>query len=202
MGRKKRKKRGYPVGISVSFSEQEIRIWRIFSESIKKFKQYSLPRKWKNATDKDKYHFYEDLLNLLRPLIDIGLKSIILISPPDTNWSDDFLDHIKKHHRWLVRSKGNNRVSFGQISGNGRTISEVRYILEQEESKEVIRNITSQETYHLIKELERSINISNPYNIIQYGLEEVEDLIYKGGKKDESIAEKIEYLLLTDEFLE
>ena len=75
-------------------------------------------------------------------------------------------------------------------------------MLENEEIKEVIKRITSQESYLLIKKLEKSINKNNPNNKIFYGLKEIEDLIYEGGKYDDSVSDKVDYLLLTDEFLE
>ncbi|TFG01874.1 MAG: hypothetical protein EU539_13605, partial [Promethearchaeota archaeon] len=188
MARKKRKKRGFPVGVLVSFDEQVIHIWKLFSESVRKFDRLPLKRKWKNTTDKDLYHYFQDLLELLRPLIDIGLRSILLVSPKGKEWPKAFLSHIEKHHRWLIGSKGNNQVFFGQITGNARNNMEVKYLLENKETNEVIKNITSQEAYFIIKKLEKCINIQNPKTTIIYGLREIEDLIYKGGKKDDSVA--------------
>ncbi len=202
MGRRKSKKRGFPVGVLVGFDEQIIHIWKLFSESVSKYKSLPLPRKWKNANDKDKYHFYQDLLDLLRPLIENGRKSILLVAPQGKNWSEGFLKHIEKHHRWLIGSRGNNQASFGQISGKARTIGEVRFLLEQEKTEEILKKVISQEAYFLIKELEKSINSNNPNIKVLYGLKEIEDAIYKGGKKDDSVAEEIDYLLLTDEYLE
>jgi stalled ribosome rescue protein Dom34 len=202
MGRTKRKKRGFPVGVLVGFDEQVIHIWKIFSESVKKYDQIPLERKWKNATEKDRYHFYEDLLNMLRDLIERGLKSILLVSPQGKNWSEGFRTHLEKHHRWLIGSRGNNQASFGQISGKARSYNEVRYLLEQETTKEIINKVTSQEAYFLIKELEKSINSNNPNIKVLYGLKEIEDVIYEGGKRDDSVSDELDYLLLTDEFLE
>ena len=202
MARRKRKKRGFPVGLLVGFDEQVIRIWKIFSESVRKFDRLSLERKWKNTTDKDLYHYFQDLLDLLRPLIDIGLRSILLVAPKGKEWSEAFVSHIKKHHRWLIVPKGNNQVFFGQIAGNARNTIQVKYLLEKKETKDVIKNITSQEAYFIIKKLEKCINIQNPKASLIYGLKEIEDLIYEGGKKDETISQNADYLLLTDEFLE
>ncbi|TFF94492.1 MAG: hypothetical protein EU543_01110 [Promethearchaeota archaeon] len=202
MVRKKRKKRGFPVGVLVGFDEQVIRIWKIFSESVRKFDRLHLERKWKNTNDKDLYHYFQDLLDLLRPLIDIGLRSILLVAPQGKEWPKAFLSHIEKHHRWLIVPKGNNQACFGQIVGNARNTIEVKYLLEKKKTKEVIKNLTSQEAYFIIKKLEKSINIKNTKTTIIYGLKEIEDFIYRGGKKDDSVVQNVDYLLLTDEFLE
>jgi stalled ribosome rescue protein Dom34 len=204
MGKRKKKKgkRGFPVCILVGFEEQAIHLYTLFSESAKKYRSMNLPRKWKNASEKDRYHFYEELLDLVRPLMEQGLKSILLISPPGTEWANYFLVHIEKHYRWLRDPRGKPPAVFGQMDGHAYELKGVRYFMEQEEFQNVVARITSEEAYYLIKELEKSINSNNPNISVVYGLREAEDFIYKGGKKDDSAAEKSDYLLLTDEFLE
>jgi stalled ribosome rescue protein Dom34 len=202
MGRKKRKKRGFPVGILVDFDEQIIHIWKIFSESVKIYRTMPLKRKWKNASEKDYYHYFEDLLDLLRPPIENGLRSILLVSPRDKDWSEAFLSHITKHHRWLINSRGPNQAFFGNISGSAHKLSSIAYLLEKEDTKKVLKDLISQEGYFLIKKLEKTINIENPNYTVLYGLKEIEERIYEGGKKDDSVSEEIDYLLLTDQFLE
>ncbi len=200
--KKKNKKRGFAVCILVGCDEQAIHIWKVFSETVRKYKTMKLPRKWKHTSEKDMYHFYEDLIDLLRFLMDSGLKSVLLAEPQGSNCTTKFLEHIQKHHRWLIDSKGSKQVVFGQIAGNANELSGVRYLIEQEKTQKIIKRITSEEAYFLIKELEKSINANNPNILVVYGLKEIENLIYEGGKKDNSIAEKVDYLLLTDEFLE
>jgi len=202
MRKKKKTKRGFPVCILVSFDEQVIHIWKVFSETVRKYKTMKLPRKWKHASEKDIYHFFEDLIDLLRPLMDSGLKSVLLVEPPRSNWSTKFLEHIQKHQRWLLDSKGSTQVAFGQVSGNAHEVSGVRYLIEQEKTQKEIKRITSKEVYFLIKEFEKSINVNDPNILVVYGLNEIENLIYEGGKKDNSVAEKVDYLLLTEKFLE
>jgi len=202
MGRRKNKKRGFPVGVLVGFDEQVIHIWKLFSESIKKYDLISLKRKWKNSSENDLYHYFQNLLNSLRPLIDKGLKSILLVAPKGKEWPQAFLNHIKKHHRWLISSRGSNQACFRQIAGNATSHNQVKYLLEKKETKHIIKNLTSHEAYLLIKKLEKTLNLENPNTTIMYGLDEIEDLVYEGGKKDVSVAEDVDYLLLTDEFLE
>ena len=187
----------------MGFAAQAIHVWRIFSESVRHYKTLRLPRKWKNAGDKDIYHFCEDLLDLLRPLMDEeGLKSILLATPQKEDWGDLFLEHVHKHHRWLVGSRGHNQASFGQVVGNAWSLKGARYLLEQERTHAELKRITSEEGYHLIKALEKTINADRAGELVLYGLEEVEEVVYEGGKKDDSVGERFDYLLLTDEFLE
>jgi stalled ribosome rescue protein Dom34 len=186
----------------VGFDQQAIHIWKVFSETVRKYKSTKLPRKWKNASKKDMYHFFEDLIDLLRPLMESGLKSVLLAEPQGSNWTTKFMEHTQKHHRWLLNSKGSTQVALGQIAGNAHNLSGARYLIEQEKIQNLIKKITSEAAYFLIKELEKSINSNNPNILVVYGLKEIENIIYEGGKKDNSVAEKVDYLLLTDKFLE
>lgn len=200
--RKKRTKRGFAVCILVVFDEQTLHLWKVFSETVRKYKSIQLPRKWKNASEKDKYHFFEMLLDQLRPLMEKGIKSILLVESQGTSRTTEFLTHIQKHHRWLTDSRGTTQASFGQITGTASELGGVNYLLEQETTREKIKRITSQEAYSLIKHLEKALHSKNPNIKVVYGVQEIEDLIYEGGKKDESVAKKVDYLLLTENFLE
>ncbi len=202
MGKRKRKKRGFAICVLVGFAAQAVHFWRVFSESVRHYKTLRLPRKWKNASDKDIYRFYEDVLDLLRPIMDEGLKSILLAAPRDKDWTDGFLEHIHRHHRWLVGSRGNNQASFGQVVGSAHSLGGVRYLLEQEPTQAEVNRITSEEAYYLTKALEKSINVNAAGSMVLYGLKEIEKAVYEGGKKDDSVGDRIDYLLLTDEFLD
>ncbi len=199
---KRRQKRGYHVAVLVGFDEQAIHIWYVFSESVKKVKTISLSRKWKNADDRDKVQFYEKIINEFRSSINQGLKSILLASPPNSSLSHNFLEYIKKHHRWLIDSRGDSQVSYGILTGNARNLEETWHLLQQEENKEIIKRTTAQEAYLLMKQLEKSINLDQVNYRVVYGLNEIEEIILKGGKKDKKVANKLDYLLMTDELLE
>ncbi|MGV9172535.1 MAG: hypothetical protein ACOC44_15330 [Promethearchaeia archaeon] len=201
MVRKKRKKRGYSVAVLVGFDEQTIHFWQVYSQRIKLHKRMKLPRKWKNCDEKQEYRYHENIINVLRPLIYEGVKSILLVDLPKKNYSSHFLEHIKKHHRWLTRSKRKNQVSFGQIKGKASRAKEVRWLVEQEETSKVLRSITQKEGDLLIAQLEKTLNTEKYKQKVFYGLKELEDLIYSGGKKDTSVTEKVDYLVMTDTYL-
>ncbi|MFO8018312.1 MAG: hypothetical protein R6U96_06720 [Promethearchaeia archaeon] len=200
MGRR-RKKRGYSVAVLVGFSQQTIHFWQVYSQRVKLHKRLELPRKWKNCNEKQEYHYHEDIINVLRPLIHEGVKSILLVDLPKKDYSSRFLDHVEKHHRWLIRSKKKNQVSFGQITGKASTSKKVRWLLEQEKTSKVMKSITLRESDLLMTQLERILNTEDEKQKVFYGLKEIEKLIYMGGKKDDSVSDKVDYLIMTDKFL-
>ena len=202
MARRKRKKRGYLVALLISFEEQIIHLWKVYSHSIRFYKQMKLRRKWKYASDKLKYHYYEDLVDVIRPLVrEQGLKSILLADLPKKDYASSFLDHVQKHHRWLVRSRRDNQVSFGQIEGVARDLKQAKYLINKESTEETLDKTTTQEADLIIKQLEKAINMENKNLKVLYGLKEIEDFIYHGGKKDLTAGEKLDYLILTENFL-
>jgi len=202
MTKKKRQTRGFLVAMLVSFDEQATYLWKIFTHQIRAFKTVQLAKKWKYTSDKEKYHIYEDLVNVIRPVIKEGLKSVILASPPKRDYSSEFLEHVKKHHQWLIRLRGDNQVSFGQIVGNAYTSEEASNLIAEQESVDVIRETTSGEGDLIINHLEKHINANDQNVMVLYGLREIEDYIYKGGIKDKYTADNIDYLILTDNFLD
>ncbi len=198
----KRKKLGYSIAILIGFDEQIIHFWKIFSQRFKHYRNLNLPRKWKNCDEKQEYHYHEDIIDILRPLLKEGVKSILLAQPRQKDYSQRFLDHIQKHHPWLIRPKKDNQVSFGQIIGKATNIKQVKWLMEQEETEKVMKSIRKQEGDLLVAQLQKALNNSGDQDNIFYGLSEIEDMIYEGGKKDLSVAEKIDYMIITDTYLE
>ncbi len=202
MTKKKRQKRGFLVALLVSFDEQAIYLWKIFTHQIREFKQVKLAKKWKNTTDKEKYHLYEDLVNLLRPIIKEGLKSVILANPPKHDYSSEFLEHVKKHHQWLIRLRGSNQVSFGQIVGNASSLDQANALIAEQKSVDVIRETTSVEGDLMINHFEKVINAKDKNAIFLYDLKEIENYVYKIVQEEDSSGGKVDYLILTDNFLD
>jgi stalled ribosome rescue protein Dom34 len=201
LARRRKKKRGYSLAILVGFDQQIIHFWKLYSQRFKLYKRLTLPKKWKNCDDKQHYHYHEDIIDVLRPLIHEGVKSILLADLPDNDFTDRFLEHITKHHRWLIRSKRKNQVSFGQIKGKASSFKEVRWLLDQEKTQKILKSITLREGDLLIAQLEKTVNTEKKKQKVFYGLKELETLIYMGGKKDDSASKKVDYLIMTDNYL-
>ncbi len=198
---KKKPKRGFLVALLIGFDEKEIHTWKVYSQSLRVYKTIKLTRKWKYLDDKQIYNLLEELVNIIRLVIRDGLKSILLASSQKKDYSTIFLDHINKHHQWLVRSKGYNRVSFGEIVGNANNIESAKFLISQEKSLHVIHETTSDEINLLVKQLEKIINVGDPNRLLLYSLEDIELIIYEGGKKDKSAAEKLDFLIVTEDFI-
>ncbi len=198
---KKKPKRGFLVALLIGFDEKEIHTWKVYSQSLRVYKTIKLTRKWKYLDDKQIYKLLEELVNLIRIVIRDGLKSILLASSQKKDYSTIFLDHINKHHQWLVRSKGYNRVSFGEVVGNANNIESAKFLISQEKSLHVIHETTSDEINLLVKQLEKIINVGDPNRLLLYSLEDIEAVIYEGGKKDKSAAEKLDFLIVTEDFI-
>jgi len=198
---KKKPKRGFLVALLIGFDEKEIHTWKVYSHSLRSYKTIKLTRKWKYLDDKQIYKLLEELVNLVRLVIRDGLKSILLANPQKKDYSTIFLDHINKHHQWLVRSKGYNRVSFGEIVGNANDIESAKFLISQEKSLLIIHETTSDEINLLVKQLNKIINVGDPNKILLYSLEEIEALIYGKGKKDKSAADKLDFLIVTENFI-
>lgn len=197
---KKKQKRGFLVALLIGFDEKAIYSWKVYSHSLRAYKTIKLPRKWKYLDDKQRYNLLEDMVNIIRPVIREGLKSIILANPEKEEYSATFLDHINKHHQWLL--KGYNRVSIGEIDGVADSLESAKFLISQEESKLVIDETITDELNDIVKRLEKLIHTGDPEKLLLYSLEEIEAIVYQGGKKDKKAAEKLDLIIITANFIE
>lgn len=98
--RKHRYRRGYPLAVLVGLEERRAVLWRVFSEVVK---LDGIVERGREAEKGELYDFLESIVNALRPIIKEGIKSIVIAAPARTDYAKNFLDHIRKHHVWLVR---------------------------------------------------------------------------------------------------
>jgi len=196
--RKNRIKRGHPVAILIGLHEENAMFWRIFSEIVKPDIIIERGRKRKYQDSKQLYHFHENIVDKLRPIIKEGLKSILLVSPPKKEYSKEFLNHIQKHYKWLLK-KGENTVVFTEIVGAATTQGDVFALVRQDFFKDVLEDTSNQETMLILEDLDELINKSSNYSKILYTLKEIEKEIDKKWKENEI---KPNYIIITDEYLE
>jgi stalled ribosome rescue protein Dom34 len=191
---KRRYRRGYPVAILAGLKDDRAVLWKIFSNVIKPEKTL-----WLNGARNDTkalYNFHESIVNALRPTLNEGVRSIILVSPTRTNHAQTLTDHIRKHHVWLVQ--GPNKATFSKTTGSASTLSEVATLTKTPMFHQLINETTSGETENLIGMLEKHLNTSNQDTVVLYSLEEIEDRIYGSRKPGRPIPK---YLMLTDKYL-
>ncbi len=184
-------RRGYAVAVLAGIEENQAILWRVFSNVVKPEKTINL-----NGTRSDPkalYNFHEAVINALRPIMKEGVKSIVLVSPPKTNYVSKFTEHVKAHHPWLT--SGPSKAIFSQLSGSAANIPEVTLLARNPAFKEIISQTTLEETGNLIDLLEKRLNASGPEPLVLYSIEEIEDRIYSTWNPGKP---KPEYLLLTD----
>jgi len=187
-------RRGYTVAVLVGLEETRAVLWKVFSKVVKP--DTTLRLSGARNDPKALYNFHESIVNALRPTLKEGIRSIILASPPRTDYAQKFIDHIDQHHTWLVQ--GQNKAAVSEIAQPASTLSEVTSLTRTPAFKRQISETTSQETENLIQILDERITTSNQNTAIAYSLEEAEDLIIHPPKPGKP---KPDYLMLTDKYL-
>lgn len=191
---KKGYKRGYPVAILAGLEETHAVLWKVFSKVVKPEKTIAISGTRNNP--KALYNFHESIVNVLRPTLKEGVRSIILASPAKTNYAQEFIDHVREHHTWLIQ--GPNKAAFSEITGSASTLSQVATLTRVPAFRQLICETTAEETENLIEILEKRLNTSEKTNLVLFSLEEAEALILNQQKPARP---KPEYLLLTDKYL-
>ncbi|MCW4009643.1 MAG: hypothetical protein NWF05_03365 [Candidatus Bathyarchaeota archaeon] len=187
-------RRGYPVAVLVGLNENQTALWKVYSQVVKPEKTVHL--NGYRSDQKALYNFHESIINAIRPAIKEGVKSIVLASPPRTNYAAEFIRHVREHHTWL--SQGQSKASFAEIGGAAITKHDVTTLTRTPEFRKIVGETAMEETENLLELLEKRLNLPSQEPLVLYSMEEIEDKILGSwiiGKP------KPEYLLVTDTFL-
>jgi stalled ribosome rescue protein Dom34 len=185
-------RRGYPVASLVGIESDHAALWQVFSQVAKH--QQDITLNGDRNDPKKLYSFHENLINSLRSMLKEGVRSIIVASPAKTNYAQQFLNHIKNHHNWLLQ--GTSKAVFSPIIGSASTPSQVANLTQTTIFKQLINDTTAQETENLLEIIEKRLN--DQHNLVLFSLEEAESIILK---QQELGKLKPEYLLLTNDYL-
>jgi stalled ribosome rescue protein Dom34 len=197
--RRKRTKRGHPIAILIGLHEKDAVFWRIYSEVIRFDSKIARRRKRRYQNEKQIYHFHEEIINTLRPIIKEGIRSIVLLTPPKEQYSDEFLNHVTKHHSWLLR-KGAHQVVFSKIIGNqAKTQKDVFYLKSQDYFKDILKDISNREGLLILEELAEIINKNEKFSKILYTWKEI-DYELRYIQRNPKLT-KPNYIILTEEYL-
>jgi len=191
---KKAYKRGYPVAFLAGLEETHAVLWKVFSKVVKPEKTLTIVGTRNNP--KALYNFHESIINALRPTLKEGVRSIILASPAKTNYAQEFTDHVRQHHTWLIQ--GPNKAAFSEITGPANTPTQVAALTRTQAFRQLICETTAEETENLIEILEKRLSTSEKNDLVLFSLEEAEALILN---QQNTSRPKPEYLLLTDKYL-
>ena len=194
--RKRRIKRGYPVALLVGFEDDHAVMWQVFSHVVKLSLRLELDGKRTN--ERVLYNFHESIVDALKPVLKEGVRSVVVTAPMKTTYAADFLEHVRKHHRYLIQSKSPNRANFAELVGSADNPIKVAELVKTKEFSKLIAETTSEEADHIINVLEKHLYSTEDSAVVLYSLKEIEDIIYDRGKRNEL---GTAHLLLTDQYL-
>ncbi len=184
-------RRGYPVAVLIGVEADHAALWQIYSQVAKPQQNIPLTDR---RDQKALYNFHENIINALRPTLKEGVRSIIIASPPRTNYAQELQTHISGHHSWL--HSGSSKASIALISGSASTPPQVAALTQKAAFKELIQENAQQETENLLEILEKRLNA--PGNLVLFSLQEAETFILNPQMPGKP---QPEYLLLTNEYL-
>jgi stalled ribosome rescue protein Dom34 len=127
-----------------------------------------------------------------------GVKSIIVTAPMKTTYAADFLDHVQKHHNYLMQSKNPNRATFAELSGSADQPQRVVELVKTNEFHEIIAETTSEEADHTVNILEKYLYSIDSNCVVLFSLREIEDVVYNRERNSDF---RTEYLILTEKYL-
>jgi stalled ribosome rescue protein Dom34 len=179
----RRKRRGYPIAILIGLEKNVGTIWNIFSESIKLDNRIS--------KETNNYNFFETIVDRLRPNVKKGIKTVLITSTDKKNFQE-FLDHIKKHQKWLVSGYDLNQITIEYIEGSARDFDDVQILIEKSALKKTVKKASQAENNRVLKALEKRLGTPEGINSLIFSLKEVENGLYN----DKSI----EIILMTTKF--
>jgi stalled ribosome rescue protein Dom34 len=197
MKTKKGYKRGYPVSLLIGFKHDGAMLWEVFSHVVKP--QCTLRIEESSRDDqKALYNFHESIIKALKPYFGEGVRSTVIVAPPRTNYGKEFLEHVRKHHYYLIEPNTSNRVIFTELDGSAVQPNEVAELVKTLGFRESVEDVTSAEANGIIRELEKTISCTNETSQAIFSLKEIEEAIYKQDSSQES---EERYLVLTDKYL-
>ena len=194
--RKKVYKRGYSVALLVGFEDDHAVLWQVFSHVVKL--HLTLELGGRRTDEKVLYNFHEFVVDALRPVLKEGVRSIVVTAPIKTTYAADFLDHVRKHHSYLIQSKGPNRATFAQLVGSADQPHRVAELVKTKEFRKLIAETTSGEVDHIVDALEKHLYSIDSNSVVLFSLKEIEDMIYDRERNNDF---RTEYLMLTDKYL-
>jgi stalled ribosome rescue protein Dom34 len=194
--RKRGYKRGYPVALIVGFEDDHAILWQVFSHVVKL--HLTLELGGKRADNRVLYNFHESVVDALRPLLKEGVGSIVVSAPMKTTYAADFLDHVRKHHTYLIQSKSPDRAIFAELVGSADQPNKVAELVKTKEFRKLISETTSGEVDHVVNALEKHLYSVGSNSVVLFSLKEIEDVVYNlEGQNNFRVA----HLILTDKYL-
>jgi stalled ribosome rescue protein Dom34 len=195
MKKKRGYRRGYSVALLIGFEEDRAIVWQVYSHVVKPHRTLKLDGERTN--EKPVYNFHESIVNAVKPLLNEGVKSIVVASPLRTTYSAAFLDHVKKHHGYLTQSRV-PKVTFAELAGSADEPQKVAELVKTSEFRRLIAETTSEEADDIIDTLEKCLSSTREDSSVLFSLKEIEDRVYSRERNKDF---RLEFLMLTDRYL-
>jgi stalled ribosome rescue protein Dom34 len=193
--RKRGSRRGYPVALLVGFEEHHAVLWQIFSNVVKQHLTLEID----GRTDKKAlYNFHESVVDALRPVLEEGVRSVIVTAPMKRTYAADFMGHVQKHHSYLLQTKQQNKTAFAELTGSADQLHTVEELVKTKKYRRLIADTTSGEADHILDALDEHLFGIHSNSVVLYTLREIEDTVY-GSKGQNNL--RTSHLMLTDKYL-
>ena len=184
------------MALLVGFEDDHAVLWQVFSHVVKL--HLTLELGGKRTDERVLYNFHESVVDGLRPVLKEGVRSIVVTAPMKTTFAADFLDHVRKHHMYLIQSKWPNRATFAELVGSADQPHKVAELVKTKEFSRLITETTSGEADHIVNTLEKHLYSIDSNVGVLYSLKEIEDIVYDRERHNDF---RTEYLMLTDKYL-
>jgi len=168
----------------IAVQGHEAAVWNIYSESVKPGQR---------ITEKNPYELHESIVDALRPKIKQGVKTVLVASADEKDYSG-FMDHVEKHHSWLLKGWDLNKATFEHVPMDAMDERQVRDLVKTNSFKEKLSTASTGDLLNVMKVLEERLNDPEGINTLLFSLQEIEAHVYGVGIAD--------YLLVTDQFHE
>jgi stalled ribosome rescue protein Dom34 len=183
------------VAVLVGLEDAHAVLWRIFSRVVKR--SVRLDINGRRTDDKSLYNFHESVIEALKPVLKEGVRTILVAAPVRTTYATDFMDHMKKHHRYLMQAKRPNSANFAELVGSADNRAKMAELTKTKVFTELIAETTYEEADQAVTSLEKHLYGANN-SVVLYSFKEIENIVCSLEKARES---RTEHLLLTDKYL-
>jgi stalled ribosome rescue protein Dom34 len=183
--KKRRKRRGYPVGVLIGLENKRSIFWNVFSNSVNS----GVVKTWVD----NEYNFFESIVDELRPSIKQGIKTVLLVSD-DKKKYEGFIGHIEKHQGWMLKGYELNRVSFQFVEGSAKDGDAVMELVSASGFNDKIREAGEGDMRLVMSVLEKRLSSRDGIETLMFSLDEAEDAVYGGGA--------VEYIIASQRFQE
>jgi stalled ribosome rescue protein Dom34 len=175
-------RRGYPLAVLIGLEGGQAFVWSVFSESVKPGER---------VLGDNEYNFYESVVDMLRPFIRQGVKSVLIAAPDEKDYKR-FMNHVSEHQGWLLNG-GLNSVVFEHLPKPAMNADQVRGLVKSHGFREKLSEVYEGDIRQVMGALEKHLNDPEGIETLLFTLREAEDALYRDEKNPR-------YILVTEHF--